>query len=559
MAETSSRIGFDEIGLAGVLKQYRLLVPPNQREYAWEDEQVTQLLQDVAKAIEEGESYFLGTIVTIPREDGTLEVVDGQQRLATTAIFLSAMSAYLEANDEPEIANAINNEILSGSDRTRRIRVPKLKLNIDDNELFSQLISPTGSLPAPSRDSHKLLLAAKEKADEQVRKIVAPLDRRDHGDTLNRWVNYLEDDARVILLRVPDDSNAYKMFETLNDRGLRTSQADLVKNYLFGRANDRFNEVQVKWSYMRGALETSDDDDITINFLRHALIVQRGYTREAEVFDAVQDLARSTAQAVTFAASLDQLANAYVATLNSDHERWNDHPGSVRRSLEVLSLLKIRPLRPLVLAISAKMSHGQTQRSLEFLVSLAVRLLIASSTRSGAVEVPLAEAARRVFNGEVSTASELRAALADITPSDSRFEAAFSFVRVSNARHARYYLRSLQMAADAEESPWFIPQTDRDVINLEHVLPREPGENWPQFTPDETRMNYSRLGNLCLMRAADNSVLKSDSFEVKKPILAAAPYSLTAHIGDFEEWTPASIESRQSALAGYATQAWPIA
>ena len=77
------------------------------------------------------------------------------------------------------------------------------------------------------------------------------------------------------------------MFETLNDRGLRTSQADLIKNYLFGRSGDRIQEVQTRWSYMRGTLESLEDENITVDFLRHALIANRGYTRESQVYDAV--------------------------------------------------------------------------------------------------------------------------------------------------------------------------------------------------------------------------------------------------------------------------------
>jgi hypothetical protein len=204
------------------------------------------------------------------------------------------------------------------------------------------------------------------------------------------------------------------------------------------------------------------------------------------------------------------------------------------------------------------MNHAETRRSLEFLVSLGVRLQIASNTRSGAVELPLAEAAKAVFSDSITAADELKAELADVTPSDARLNAAFEFARVSNARQARYYLRSLQMAADAEEEPWFIPQTDRDVINLEHVLPRDPEGNWPHFTDDEVRQNSTRLGNLALMRASDNSVLKSAGFEEKKVVLADSPYSLTAQIGQQAEWTPATIQERQKELAELAVRAWPI-
>ena len=72
MAEAKSQIAFDELGLGSVLKQYRLQVPPNQRDYSWQDREVKQLLQDFSTAIDDGGPYFLGTVVTIPRPDGPL-------------------------------------------------------------------------------------------------------------------------------------------------------------------------------------------------------------------------------------------------------------------------------------------------------------------------------------------------------------------------------------------------------------------------------------------------------------------------------------------------------
>ena len=76
-----TEIGFAQLGLASVLKQNQLAVPPNQREYSWTSKEVRTLFQDFAKAISEGgaHSYFLGTIVTIPRAHGVLEVVEFHQ------------------------------------------------------------------------------------------------------------------------------------------------------------------------------------------------------------------------------------------------------------------------------------------------------------------------------------------------------------------------------------------------------------------------------------------------------------------------------------------------
>jgi len=555
MVEQRSQIVFEQAGLGSVLKANNLAVPPNQREYAWTDKQVTQLFRDYSRAINNG-SYFLGTIVTIPRGEG-LEVVDGQQRLATTAILLAAIRDHL-AGKEEIIVESINNEFLTGIVRARRARVSKLRLNVDDAELFNWIVTQEkGQQPDVTRRSHELLLDAYAEARRHVTAIVSALDPKDHGDVLNSWVSFIEHQALVVLLKVPNDADAYRMFETLNDRGLKTSQADLIKNYLFGRADQRIHEVQTKWAYMRGALETLDDDEITVTFLRHALIVQKGHLTESAVYDAVQESVKSEAGALTFVATLESLASSYVATFNGEHERWNGYPDAARRAIEVFNLLNIKPLRPLLLAVTSKMQPKEAAQSLQFLVSLGVRLMIASSTRSGSVEEPLAEAAKRVYDGKITNKDDLRKELT-VTPSDAVFRDALANARVSNAKLARYYLRSLEMAAKEEPEPWFIPQDDRSIINLEHVLPQRPDGNWPQFDDDAVSVYSKRLGNLSLMRALDNSGLKSESFEEKKQVYAVCPYVLTSQIAECDEWTVDRIVERQKVLADLGIAAWPI-
>lgn len=561
MSTRESLIGFEQPGIGSLLSQNLLRVPPNQREYAWTEREVGQLFTDIARAMGDDSDYFLGTIVTIPRQAGILEVVDGQQRLATTAIFLSAIRLYLKEIGEDILEQAIYGDFLTGIDRARRTRVPKMTLNILDHEFFRAIITyeGDGDLPEPTLDSHRLILDAYNLAREHVRKIVAQFDARDHGDRLNVWVTFLESRARVVLLKVPDDADAYRMFETLNDRGLRTSQADLIKNYLFGRAGGRINEVQNYWAFIRGALETVDEDDLTVTFLRHSLIVQHGPLREAEVYGVVQDIVRSEDSAVAFAVDLDRLAASYVATFNPDHETWNTHPTSTRQAIRVLNALNIRPLRPTVLAVAAQIEKPtEVADALQFLLALGVRLLVASSTRSGAVESPLANAAHAIWEGSISTAADLRSALTQITPSNEQFRVAFETARVSNASLARYYLRSLEMAAKDEQEPWFMPTDDGTVINLEHILPKKPEGNWPQFNEDEIQLYGRRLGNLALMRASDNSAIQSAPFEEKKALYEKSPYVLTKEVAAPSQWTIQEITERQKRLAMLALKAWPV-
>ena len=416
MTDAKSQIAFEELGIGSLLNRYQLHVPPNQREYSWEERHTTRLFQDFAKAINETGPYFLGTIVTIPREEGTLEVVDGQQRLATTAILLSQLQRYAKERNETILVKSLE-RFLYGIDLVKMAEAPRLRLNVDDNALFSKIVTGAAVDEAQTdRTSHQRLASRCEEARLHVKRIVAPLDAKEHGSILANWIRFIEFRALVVLLRVPNDADAYKMFETLNDRGLRTSQADLIKNFLFGRAGNRIGEVQSKWSYMRGALEsTSDNPDITITYLRHALITQKGHMRESDVYDQVQETVKSEQAAVAFGGTVENLANVYVATFNPDHERWNPYPDSARKAIEVLNLFDIKPMRPLILAIAAKIDQKEAAHMLKFLVSLGVRLIIASSTRSASVEIPLANTAKDVFDGRRATIASLREALKEIS------------------------------------------------------------------------------------------------------------------------------------------------
>jgi hypothetical protein len=141
---------------------------------------------------------------------------------------------------------------------------------------------------------------------------------------------------------------------------------------------------------------------------------------------------------------------------------------------------------------------------------------------------------------------------------DGQFKAAFELATVSNRRLARYYLRSLELAAKSEPEPWHIPNDDRAVINLEHVLPENPEGNWPQFSDDETKLFRNRIGNLVLMRASDNSSAKSAPFDIKRPLFQASPYELTRQVGEETEWKSETIETRQRGLTELALRAWPL-
>jgi hypothetical protein len=438
-----------------------------------------------------------------------------------------------------------------------------LRMNLVDNDFFTEMLDDNlfNSLPEPKRRSNKLIKKAFDTANNYVKKIVDPFNPKAHGDVLNKWINFIERDAEVILLQVPSAANAYRMFETLNDRGLKTTQADLVKNYLFGQAgDDRFAEVQDSWSTMRGALDflqKEDKEDITVNYLRQALIVIRGFLRKEKLYEVVQDV-RGPQPTVAFLKKIESLAKFYVATFLRGHERWKPYPDAILLAIDTINFFDIAPFRPTLLAITAKFSPKEALIAFSMFVSLGVRLLIAASTRSGSVEETLAAAANKIYLDKIITAADLRTEISGIIPSDTQFQEAFETATVSKASLARYYLRSLENVIQKQEDPHFIVQSDKEEITLEHVLPEKPENNWPQFTPEEHDSYYKRIGNMVLLRYKPNSDLKSKSFIDKIPVYKDCSYALTKQVTTLQDWTIEKIRERQVGLARWALKAWPI-
>jgi hypothetical protein len=154
--------------------------------------------------------------------------------------------------------------------------------------------------------------------------------------------------------------------------------------------------------------------------------------------------------------------------------------------------------------------------------------------------------------------SALLANLDPIAPKDPQFQEAFATATISSAQLARYYIRSLEMKAKAERYPFYLPNDDAQIITLEHVLPRNPEGNWPQFSREEAEAFHRRLGNLALLHAKGNSDLKSLPFTEKKAIYADAQYMLTRQIATLNDWTPETISARQREMARLALQTWPL-
>ena len=345
---------FQRMGIGALLREGRLVVPLNQRSYAWEDDHVLDLFQDLSNAIGNDEpDYFLGTIVLTGGEDDVSEVSDGQQRLATATILLANIRDYFWSTNKQRKAHQIDTDYLRTTDYDTDETVSRLSLNVDDNEYFIKTIldDPEERKALDSeqlRPSNERIKRACEIAKDHVQDIVRPFKEEDRERALVKWIHFLQTRVSVGVVRVPDHVNAYRMFETLNDRGLRASQADLLKNFLFSRAAKRLPEAQSKWSSITGAIETVGDDDLLVNYIRHFWITRVGPTRERELADKIRYEINNQSRAIDFLTRLDEAAPDYVALFNTDHPKWNEYRNSARSYVQTIAQhLKVEQIRPL--------------------------------------------------------------------------------------------------------------------------------------------------------------------------------------------------------------------
>lgn len=559
---TDKSFEFDSVGLAQVFANNTLKIPAHQRDYAWTEEEVSRLLTDLAAAKDKRLDYFLGTIVGIKGDNANpLEVVDGQQRLTTTYLILSAIRDYLIEIDRGEnIINNLDNALLNVPDR-RKGNIPRLTLNTDDAEFFRSLTARSTDLSevSPTRDSHDLLLEATKIIRRWVRSVAAPLDTNDIADALDGWITYIESDAQVVLLKASNGARAFKMFETLNDRGLRTSQADLVKSYLFGESEDELQQSQVCWSSMLDSLHELDEDDRSLTFLRHLLIATRQFVRADDVYEVIQNRIRGQIDSVAFANELRRHSATYVATFRPDSDYWAGYPTKAKKALSEFNRFNLKPMRPLVFAVAERFDKTEFGSAIEYLSNLSVRLVLASQTRTGSNEQAFASTALKVFSREIQNTLQMKSALSAVSVSDADFEYVFAKAKVSNASLARYYLRALEAALAQDPEPHFVANEDEAEVTLEHVFPKNPKEGtWPNFVEDNRRKYKTRIGNLCLLQKSQNSSMDNDSFEAKKDALACCQYKLTETIASEDDWGPDNIDVRQSQLAKLAVKTWPI-
>jgi hypothetical protein len=555
-------------GIGKLLAENRFFVPNHQRDYSWTEDEVSQLFDDIDDAIKKNRPlYFLGLMVFLNSDRG-LVVLDGQQRLATVVIVLSAIRNWLKQySSRADEAQKIQDRLIGASEYGETELHPRLTLNTANQDAFYNYV--VSSVPLQDinsarnalkrQDRNKRLLEAIEYAHGRIQKIANDTGSPDKAaEYFFGLVKYLRDNVAVVRLVVTSVEVAFTIFETLNDRGRDLSPLDLVKNYLFSKAAtgspERERELEGRWTQMMSTLANVKSDD----FLKAFWTSRHGRIRNPELFASLKETYNTANKARSLSIEMLEVAEQYAALESADDPVWAPYSDKVRERVRSLKTIGGQPVHPVILAAFKTMNEREMERLLWLLEVLIVRYQLVGNGNTGRFETTCAKVARSIFAGDVGTASQALQEFKEIFPTDGDFKQNFANKQERNNPKAQYLLRGVERERRRLEHQAIGDELQLGTLTVEHILPRGGGDEWEKvIKADESIVEECvyRLGNLCLLTKV-NKDLGRAAFSKKKAVFKQSQILMTKELESYGNWTRAEIEKRQQKMAKLAPTVW---
>jgi hypothetical protein len=543
----------DEMRLGPLLdgpKQF--VVPYFQRAYSWRRHQWSTLFDDILELYDLGSSnsHFLGSMVLLAEDDTPLSptlVIDGQQRLVTLSLFLAAIRDVARATN-PAFAERLHYAYLAdrGEDDQDYVKVSPTH---QDRSAYNTVIKsgeePTAS---PIRDAYRTFTEALK-------------EHLDKGLDLDRLLQIVVSQLSFVAITLDAEDNPYRIFESLNAKGMPLTQGDLLRNYFFMRLPPAEHErwYTSVWSPMQTRLGERFDD-----YMRDFLLKEGQPVRADEVYQEWRK-------------RLGPLDEGGIRSVLRDLADWSLeydqilHPqresdADVRKRLQRLTAWSRTvpdQFNPLLLRLQADyrrgaMSAEQVQTVFLAIESLFVRRLFAAAPvrDENLLLIELYDAVQ----AESDRADAFVNALSRPQlgwPDDADFTDGI-------VRHPLYFAshpdqRKLMLEA-LEESYTHRGPVRFDQLDLQLITPLLPRNDWLAelgVSEDQYWKVIATLGNFTWVprgRAPDLGVA-----ERKKELLKMTRYGLEL-VKDFSSiprWTADEIEQRSRRLAQRALHVWP--
>lgn len=542
-------------------------IPSFQRDYSWTADEWEDLWEDILELQEEGEepAHYMGYLVLQSSNSKEHDVIDGQQRLTTLSIIILAAIQNLHDfaqtkqekinTDNNQRAEQLRNSYIGYLDPVTLVPRSKLSLNRHNDTFYQTYMVPLEKMPQRGLHASEHLLRKAFDWHKKAIKEYANPHGDDAGVAIATLINNIVDHLFFTVITVTDELNAFKVFETLNARGVRLSSTDLLKNYLFSVVADaNTHEQEIKsmenlWEKIVGTLGAESLPE----FLRTYWNSCHKLVRKSELFKTIRHTIKTKEDAFSLIRELDRSAHIYVALRNPSDELWGREERSPLTQLQMFSVRQ--QLSMLMAAYKTFFDSDRVtfQKVLNAVSVLSFRYNVICKLHTNELERVYNQIALKIATGEYIEIKQIIEHLRDLYPNDSIFKTSFKEKELvtSNSRNkkiVRYILFQIEKNMGNHELDF-----ESSQITIEHIFPENPTESWSE---DLERYTY-RLGNMVLLEGKTNRSLGNGDYAVKKEALETSSFKTAQYVAaHYDEWTPDKVSSFQTDLARRATSIW---
>ncbi|WP_367871724.1 DUF262 domain-containing protein [Luteolibacter sp. Populi] len=606
-------------------KKARLEVPLFQRQYVWSREpQWEPLWEDISRKFTErlegridAPVHFLGAMVldqkfTPSTHVERRQVIDGQQRLTTFQLFISAFRDFCREQGCVDLANEAENYTFNrgmmANPEVDRFKVWPTQL---DQAQFRDALT-LGSRAAVEKKHPLVKRKYARKYDSRPRMIEAYLFFHDqltgfflgeNGDPpllaerelatrLEEAFQTLKSALQVVVIDLDQGDDAQVIFETLNARGEPLLPADLLRNYIFLRAarqeEPQEELYQAYWSSFdepfwrvevrQGRLNRPRSDLFMQHFLtsrqlmdipiKHLFVEYRFWIERNRPFQTVREELETLArQGGHFRRLADPAKDDMVAPL--------------MRFLEIFDVGTCIPL--LLMILEAEIEEAEWKAIAGDLESFIVRRAVVGSGTKNYNRLFLSVAKSMKKTG--ANAGNFRKILSEHGGSASGWPNDEAFIKAWQAQHAYQVLNNpkivhiLRRISESIHSAKQEPITFNGSLTVEHILPQKWTDHWPfadgskglsswelytaeagdpRRAPTQRRNSaLQTMGNLTLLTQSLNSSVSNSAWASKKEgMLDATLLPITQRLRRFETWDEDAIDKRGKELFEHALKIW---
>lgn len=536
----------------------KYIIPKFQRDYSWDMEQWDDLWQDIESMIAEKGEHYMGYLVLQTLNGKDCLIIDGQQRFTTiTMIILAAIKSIqglidkgIEVEENEQRIKTLKDTYIGNVDPVSLEYDNILVLNRNNDGYYKEYIVKLGELRLRNTSyTEKLMKKCFEWYERQL------INKFQSGREYAEFITYIVDNLYFTIIRVSNEMNAFKVFETLNARGVQLSSADLLKNYLFSLVDntsshpDRILTLEEKWSSLTKNIQAEKLPD----FIRYYWNSKNKTVRSSDLFKAIRDKIKTDSEVFALINEMMSYSDVYMALRNANDELWHGNR-DIAENIELLNLFNLKQPYSLLMAAYKTLDFGTFGRLLNDVIVIGFRYSVICAKNPNDIE--------RVYNTiavQISTDKNYsRVLLKDIYVDDNEFLPIFnhkSFIENSrNNKIVRYILGKYERFKGGSRDVNFNSETD----TVEHILPQNPGEEWGDNNYEFDSLIY-RLGNLCLLEKAYNRDLENKPYSDKKEVFSQSAFETTKSIPeDYSEWNGEAINRRQQQIGNCAKSIWKI-